>query len=247
MSAADAIIVSANLRKQVAERRFSRYDAPAAMAPAPAPRFSLPAADLEYGDKEIEEDIPVEWLRTAFEHTEATPQGEPGRLEVTVSKSGKDVMVRGSATASVTLPCARTLDPVAYDLKADIFLMLSPGKPPAPIKHRKDEGKQPTRATQAKAAAPKKKKRDEERELTDADAAQDTYDGETVVLDEFVREFLVLELPMFPLREDLRAEATPAIERDPEAALAGPDKGEAIDPRLAPLQAIASRLRQKKE
>jgi len=217
---------------------------------APAPLFSLPAADLEYGDKDIEEDIPVEWLRTTFENTEATPSSQPGRLEVTVSKSGKDVMVRGSARASVTLPCARTLDPVGYDLRAEIFLMLTPGKVAPATKPRKREEKSATKGAPGKAAAPqnaKKKKREEERELSEDEAAEDVYDGETVVLDGFVREFLVLELPMFPLREDLRAEATPAIERDPEPAQSSPEKGEVLDPRLAPLAAIASRLRQKKE
>jgi uncharacterized metal-binding protein YceD (DUF177 family) len=215
-----------------------------------APRFSLPAVDLEHGDKELEEDIPVDWLRATFEATEATPGDQPGRLEVTLSKSGKDVMVRGSARASVTLPCARTLDPVAYDLRAEIFLMLSPGKVAVRTKPRKHAEKPADKVAAGKAPAPqkaKKKKREEEPELSDDDAAQDTYDGDTVVLDDFIREFLVLELPMFPLREDLRAEATPAIERDPEPAVNGPDKGEVLDPRLAPLAAIASRLRQKKE
>jgi uncharacterized metal-binding protein YceD (DUF177 family) len=215
-----------------------------------APRFSLPVADLEYGDKEIEEDIPAEWLRATFEKTEATPGDLPGRLEVTLSKTGKDVMVRGSARASVTLPCARTLDPVGYDLRAEIFLMLAPGKAQVHTKPRKREEKPVTKAAAGKALAAqnaKKKKREEDLELSEDDAAQDTYDGEIVVLDDFVREFLVLELPMFPLREDLRAEATPAIERDPEPAVNGPDRGEVLDPRLAPLAAIASRLRQKKE
>ena len=52
---------------------------------------------------------------------------------------------------------------------------------------------------------------------------------------------------MFPLREDLRSEATPAIERPPEKAGEMRPEREAIDPRLAPLAAIASRLRDKKE
>jgi uncharacterized metal-binding protein YceD (DUF177 family) len=159
-------------------------------------------------------------------------------------------MVRGSARASVTLPCARTLDPVGYDLRAEIFLMLAPGKAQAHTKLRKREEKPVTKAAAGKALAAhnaKKKKREEDLELSEDDAAQDTYDGETVVLDDFVREFLILELPMFPLREDLRTEATPAIERDPKPAVTGPDRGEVLDPRLAPLAAIASRLRQKKE
>ena len=67
------------------------------------------------------------------------------------------------------------------------------------------------------------------------------------MLDRFIREFLVLELPMVPLREDLRSEATPAIERPPETAASRTSERETIDPRLAPLAAIASKLRDKKE
>jgi len=52
---------------------------------------------------------------------------------------------------------------------------------------------------------------------------------------------------MVPLREDLRSEASPAIERPLDPAPEGRQAHEAVDPRLAPLAAIASRLRAKKE
>ncbi|MGC4089731.1 MAG: hypothetical protein QM756_17955 [Polyangiaceae bacterium] len=82
-----------------------------------------------------------------------------------------------------------------------------------------------------------------EQELSDSDAARDTFDGERIVLDDFVREFLVLELPMYPRRSDLPSDRSPAIAppstETPEAS---------VDPRLLPLASIASRLRdQKKE
>jgi hypothetical protein len=77
------------------------------------------------------------------------------------------------------------------------------------------------------------------------EASHDTYDGERVVLDDFVREFIMLELPMAPRRSDLPLEAdaatTPAPQ-DPGAA-----SGPPVDPRLAPLAEIASRLRKTKE
>jgi uncharacterized protein len=215
----------------------------------PAPLFSFPVADLEHGDREIEAEIPIEWLRTAFVGTEALPRDRPGRLEVTLSKSGKDVMIRGRAEAYVVMPCARTLDPVDVDLNTEIFLLLSPGpvSPHRPARVRKTSEKAAPRPAPAKPADAKRKKKEEEKVLSEEEAAEDTYDGETVVLDPFLTEFLVLELPMFPLREDLRSGATPAIERDPEPAETGPAEREVLDPRLAPLAAIASRLRQKKE
>jgi uncharacterized protein len=206
--------------------------------------FSIPLADLEYGDREIDEPIPKEWLVRAFEGSEAEVRGSAGHLTVTVSKSGRDVMVRGKARAEVTMPCARTLDPVDYDLTPEIFLMLSPA-PAAPAKAPKEAGKKA--AVQKSAAKGERRKREEGPALEETVAARDTYQGDRVVLDPFIREFLLLEVPMVPLREDLRSEATPAIERPPVPADDNRPGSEAIDPRLAPLAAIASRLRAKKE
>jgi uncharacterized metal-binding protein YceD (DUF177 family) len=153
-------------------------------------------------------------------------------------------MVRGRATASVTMPCARTLDPVPVDLSAEVFLLLEPktaAPPPRPAKSKKK------RAAGAAAEGPSKRRdKEPERELTESDAAKDTYDSDRVVLDHFLKEFLVLEVPMFVLREDLRSEATPAIEAPPEPGQSRP-RTEALDPRLAPLADIAKRLREKKE
>jgi uncharacterized metal-binding protein YceD (DUF177 family) len=215
------------------------------------PLFSVPLADLEAGEREIVDEIPVSWLTTAFEGTEATPRGQPGRLEVTVSKTGREVMVRGHARAAVVLPCARTLDPVDFDLDAEIFLLLTPAAaappPPkalTPAQAKKREHKQ-AQAKKPVAHAPAR--REEQAAPGEEDGARDTYDGERVVLDAFVREFLVLELPMVPLREDLRSAATPAIERAPAPAEGNGSAREAIDPRLAPLADIARRLRDKKE
>ena len=220
--------------------------------------FSIPLADLDYGDREIDAEIPLEWLTHAFEGTEATVRGEPGRLVVTVSKNGREVMVRGKARAQVTMPCARTLDPVNFDLTPDIFLLLAPpgeGVPrPAPKPHSGQSPKANPGHGHGKKAGERKptggrerRKREEEAVLAEEEAARDTYEADRVTLDRFLREFLLLELPMVPLREDLRSEATPAIERPPEPANEGRPAGEAIDPRLAPLAAIASRLRAKKE
>jgi uncharacterized metal-binding protein YceD (DUF177 family) len=219
------------------------------------PLFSVPLADLDYGEREIDEEIPREWLRRALEGSEAVPRDQPGRLQVTVSKSGREVMVRGKARAHVTLPCSRTLDPVDYDLVADMFLMLGPpsGGPRPSAKAATAKvpraAKRPVKESPSKAKAGQKdrRKREEDAALPEEEAARDTYEGDRVNLAPFVREFLLLELPMVPLREDLRSEESPAIERPLEPAPEGRQAHEAIDPRLAPLADIANRLRAKKE
>jgi uncharacterized metal-binding protein YceD (DUF177 family) len=218
-----------------------------------APAFSVPLADLDYGERDIDQEIPREWLGRALQGSEAVPRDKPGRLKVTVSKNGREVMVRGKASAYVTMPCARTLDPVDFDLVADIFLLLGPASSsaarPAPKASvaAKRPAKDPGAASKKGKGARDRKKREEDALLPEEEAARDTYEGDRVNLDPFVREFLMLELPMVPLREDLRSEESPAIERPLELAPQGQQAQEALDPRLAPLAAIASRLRAKKE
>ena len=202
-----------------------------------APLFSVPLADLDYGEREIDEEIPAPWLSRALAGTEAVPRDKPGRLTVTVSKNGREVMVRGRARAYVTMPCARTLDPVAYDLSPDIFLLLGPPTeasrqaPRIPSKKPVSTAADGVKGNPKKAAAPARKagcaadrkRREEDTVLAEEEAARDTYEVDRVTLDPFLREFFLLELPMVPLREDLRSEATPAIERPLEPA---PEEGQ---------------------
>src|SRR5215510_10706869 len=50
-----------------------------------APRFTVQVKDLDYGDRDLDEEIPVEWLAQAFEGTEATPTNRCGHLTATLS------------------------------------------------------------------------------------------------------------------------------------------------------------------
>jgi uncharacterized protein len=73
--------------------------------------------------------------------------------------------------------------------------------------------------------------------LSAEEAARDEYSGDAVELDVFVREHLLLELPLFPVRSDLPFELNAATNTPPD------DSGVAPDPRLAPLAALASELK----
>jgi uncharacterized protein len=215
--------------------------------------FVVPLADLERGPKHVTWPITAQWLRLALEGTEAVPAAEPGELTVELSKSGREVMARGKLSASVTMPCARTLEPVPVEVATELFLLLAPapsGEPQnrRPRRRRADKspakgpGGQPSpKAGPVKSAKPKGAGLDEDLVLTDQDAARDTYSGEEIVLDPFVREFILLELPMFPMQKGLPS--------DEPATIAGPSveapEERPVDPRLLPLVEIASRLRNK--
>jgi len=225
------------------------------------PELVVPVADLDRGPKHVEFPLSEAWLRRALEGTDASVTA-PGKLDVTLSKNGQDILVRGMVHADLTLPCVLTLDPVPVAVRTEILLMLSPksgaaaeGREPgtggrrratrAPIKEKATE----TAASSAeKPVRPKKVGKpeghwDETPVLDDEIAGRDTFDGHEVVLDDFAREFLILELPMFPRRSDLPTDSPAANPPLPADSQAGGDKP--LDPRLSPLAELKSRLEQK--
>jgi len=205
--------------------------------------FVVPLADLERGPKHAVWVLDETWLNAALEGAEAQAR-RVGRVELTLTKDGRQVLVKGTISAALTMPCAWTLEPVDVDVTSEMLLMLSPApsSTPAVKKPRKAGGSAKLNDfAAAKAEASSMGRLAKERTLSDEEAAQDHYFGDEIVLDAFIREFILLELPMVPLRSDLREKDKPAIPGPPEETQEGP--GKQIDPRLAPLAEIAGRLK----
>ena len=208
-------------------------------------------SDLELGDKDIDGSIPVEWLQWAVEGTDATARDVPGHIDVTVTKAGHEVLIRGRIQAPVQMPCARTLAPTDVDVDADVFLMLVPkGADPesrgagvrrTPRTSRKERGRPAGAPARGKRGGQAAEPDADERELSEEEAAQDTYSGERIVLDRFLREFILLDLPLFPLHPN----SSPAI--SPPSSEPDDAEGSPRDPRLAPLAALAGRMRKDKD
>lgn len=229
-------------------------------APMSRPELVIPVADLERGAKHVEFVLSEAWLRRALEDTDATPNAA-GKLEVTLSKNGPSVLVRGHVEAELTMPCVVTLDPVPVPIRSDIVLMLSP-QSGATTEHEGHVARRRPRPPKAEAAGAQEKARpaperggrhkgpakagsgeghwEETPILDDETAGQDTYDGHEIALDDFVREFLILELPMFPRRSDLPTDSPAANPPLPADSQTGGDKP--LDPRLSPLAELKSRL-----
>lgn len=237
------------------------------------PELVVPVADLERGAKQVVFVLSESWLGRALEDTGATILG-PGELDVTLSKNGGEVLVRGALKVDLTLPCVVTLDPVEVPVRTEILLMLSPrsgasvgeeqatrhrararkrreakeaaGEPsaePSADKPRAASGQR--RPENAKSAGKGEGHWDETPVLTDEDAGKDTYEGHEIALDDFVREFLILELPMFPRRSDLptgSSAANPPLPADNQ-----PGGDPPLDPRLSPLAELKSRLEKLKK
>jgi uncharacterized protein len=224
------------------------------------PELVVPVADLERGPKHVEFVLSEAWLRRALESTGATVTA-PGKLDVTLSKNGTDVLVRGMVHADLTLPCVVTLDPVPVPVRTEILLMLSPksgaaaeGREPGTGGRRRATRPPKEKATETAGTSAEKPGRskksakpdghwEETPVLDDETAGRDTFDGHEVVLDDFAREFLILDLPMFPRRSDLPTDSPAANPPLPADSQVGGDKP--LDPRLSPLAELKSRLEQK--
>jgi uncharacterized metal-binding protein YceD (DUF177 family) len=207
------------------------------------PMFVVRLADLERGPKKLTCTLSEDWLRRTLADTNVEPRG-PGEATVELSKMGSQVLVRGSLRVSVTVPCVVTLDPLPFDLAPEIFLQLAqaaepparPGKGGKVLELEPDKKKGGT----PKAHAAKARRAKEDPELSDEEAATDTFQGEEIVLDDFFREFILLEIPAYPRRSDLPSPEESISSRP----LADPNvEAKPLDPRLAPLLGIASRLK----
>src|SRR5437868_10119069 len=165
--------------------------------------FSVPIHDLDAGGREFRFPVRAAWLRGALEGTGVTPGDRDGEVAVRLSKSGNDVVVRGKLRAELRVPCARCLEPAAILVDEELSALAVAGDTPS-----EDE--------------------EDEQELTEEEADMIAYDGETVVLDDFVRDELLLGIPMIPLC----SEACPGISPQP---IRDSDADAGIDPRLRPL------------
>ena len=202
----------------------------------PDAEFVVRLADLEQGAKTITWTLSTEWLAHALRDTEAAPHA-PGVAEVMLTKNGREVMVRGWAKLVVTMTCSRSLEPMQVELEPDIFLLLMRADEPDPRRRRprgRPEHQRPVRGSAGGGNWA------EGSGLSEEDAARDVFRGEAVVLDGFLREFILLELPMNPVRSGLHQATEQATAPRPVAS-------KQPDPRLAPLAILLERLRDKKD
>jgi len=163
------------------------------------PEFSVPVRDLEEGTREYVFPIRPEWVKNALEEGEIKASSDEGQFEARLSKTGKDVVVQGRAKTTLELPCARCMKLAKVPVDVEITALMVP------------EGSM------------------REGDPIEADSPDLVpYDGQTVVMDELVRDEILLGIPMIPLcSEDCPGMST------------GPRKEEPpIDPRLEPLKRI---------
>lgn len=183
--------------------------------------FEIKVPELETGGKQYDFPITPSWLDSVFRPELLAPgdlplRGDPsreGKLSIIAEQTGEDVVVRGTLRARLLTECSRCLSDAPIDVDVEVgalFTHETPERRPLPG----------------------------EEDLTPDELDAELFTGERVVLDQLVREHLLLEVPMQPLcREDCAGLEVPESVRGP-ADLSGDAPvvaGKKIDPRLAPL------------
>lgn len=196
------------------------------------PLLAFSANDIDISGLPVDVALPADWLtgELADAGVEATT---PGHLKGRLSRSGAaDIVVHGRIQARVSAPCARCLGPAEVPIDAELALLLRPakaGRHPGYL-----HGSAPRAKAGASAGSGHGKgngEREIEYEFSSAEADLDVYDGETVVLDGFVREAILLELPSFPLC----SEACPGIGRPAPESAAEDEPPPAPEPSASPM------------
>jgi uncharacterized protein len=137
---------------------------------------------------------------------------------VHAQRNGVEFFVQGEVRADLVVECVRCLGDVALPVHVPVSALLSP---------RKD------------GDAAHEVELDEDEEELD----RGYYEGHELVLDELVREHLVLECPMQPLcSPDCKGIAIPEHVKPKTQDFGGEG---AIDPRLAPLNQLRAKLSEK--
>ena len=178
--------------------------------PMPPHELIISTGDIDSGGKQYRFPLRAAWIRGILEDHEATATDIDGVLDIRASKSGTDVVVHGTLEAALTAPCARCLEPVRFDVREPVSVLYAPR--PA-VSGRETAG---------------------EREISADEADTLPYDGETVVLDDLVRDELILQTPSFPLCSEDCPGISPSFQS--EDGKKAPDRD--IDPRLLPLKRI---------
>jgi uncharacterized protein len=209
------------------------------------PLIAISAATIPVEGVAIEAMVPSAWLDAVLADAklavgagewEARSDRKGGHLKARLSRSGHDVVVRGRVQAEIVLACARCLGPTRIAVDGELSLLLRPLPRAAHSPHGPHGHGGTGRASRPGAS---ERGSAEDYEFSTEEAELDSFDGETVVLDGFVREAILLELPQFPLCSD-GCVGIPAAPAGWPVVVAEPEPD--IDPRLAPLGALRTKL-----
>jgi uncharacterized protein len=184
--------------------------------------LTLQLRDLDDVGKDYHFTLSTAWMEQVLAGCALRPAGGTGSLTVHAQVNDRDVLITGHVRADLIAECARCLGDVPCRVDTDVVAMLSPM--PGASRHRdKDE---------------------DDVELSEEDTYRAHYSGAEIVLDELIREHLILEVPMQPVCEaNCQGIPVPEHIRPPREIF----ESSAVDPRLAPLLKFKDKVPRNKE
>jgi len=185
------------------------------------PALVIPIQQLDSVGKDFVFVLDEAWLKDAFVADGVRGDlSNPGAVQVHAQRNGNEILVHGKAQARLITECGRCLSEVPVEVACDIAALYAP------------------------LAGSVKRHNDDEEDLEiDPDAPdREFYSGDHVAIDDLVRDYLLLELPMQP-RCEPECVSLPASKLDSRLD-SRPKSGEnfvgdTIDPRLMPLLKLA--------
>lgn len=235
--------------------------------------IEITASDVEAAGLAVDAVLPAAWITSQAEDAEAQAEVD-GHVKARLSRTGRaDIVVRGTVTATVSVPCARCLKLTPVEVRGELALLLKPNpalskaaqaKAAKTLHDKAATSKASTSKTsgasgkgasaEAAKAGPQRPRRDAphptksdkgkgarvaEYEFSSEEAEHDEYDGETIVLDDFVREAILLELPNFPLCSETCTGISPRLPVPRRDAFGGSGVASAAAPvRANPFEAL---------
>ena len=165
--------------------------------------FAFPIDELAKGPRKVDRAIPLGWLNAELAACEYPVEPTSAVVSLTLERNSGGVLVRGEARVRAEVECGICLAKTALDLNPAVGAFMMP--------------------------RPDGLEEDEELELTPEELDREWYVGNRIVLDELIRDGIMLELPMTPRCAGPCAEQPSVVTETTQPT---------VDPRLAPLASI---------
>lgn len=174
-------------------------------------------ADIGQEGLELEEQLAVPWLLQVFSGDLQSPFRPVGASTVTgrIQRVGLDIVVQLASSLTLSTECASCTRPFEVSVSVSCHQVFKP-------------------------ARRKERALDAEVELEAEELNEASYSGDSLDLDEFLREQILLALPMFPHCSETCQGLCPVCGADLNEKRCGCERVE-IDPRLEPLKVLKVR------
>lgn len=192
--------------------------------------FAIQVVEIDESGRDYAFALTREWLDGSLADAglRADPNEPPGSLDVHAQKNGAEFLITGRVRASLATDCGRCLAPARIPVDSSFATLF--------VRKRGAISTRPAPAALELS----------HEDVDDDELQREEFSGHEIALDDLVREYLVLEMPMQALcSADCQGIAVPEHLRPPADPFATAD--ESVDPRLAPLLRLRDKVPPNKE